>query len=96
MANLGRIAIVPQGAYNEFRAYKKLDIITFNGSSYIALNDTIAGESPITTASKWMLSAMKGERGADGVGGGDGSFDGGNATSIDLVTEVLDGGDAYN
>ena len=34
--NLGRVGFVPRGAYNSGTAYKQLDVVYYNGSSYVA------------------------------------------------------------
>lgn len=67
MANLGRIAIVPKGNFNIEIAYKKLDLISYEGGSYIAVEDTLKGESPTTSPIKWLQSGSKGDAGKDGV-----------------------------
>ena len=40
--NLGRVAIVPQGAYNPATTYKKLDLVTGAGGTYLYVNATPA------------------------------------------------------
>lgn len=59
--NLGRIAIVAQGDYDETRKYKKLDTVNFKDSIYIALMALDEGESPTIAPTKWMLGASKGK-----------------------------------
>lgn len=64
--NLGRVSVVPKGEYVGGATYTKLDIVTYNGSSYIALKDTSA--SPIDTTA-WQLVASKGDTGEKGAKG---------------------------
>lgn len=53
---LGKIGLNLRGAYNASTAYKKLDVVSYNGSSYAALADA-TGVAP-TNATKWMLLAQ--------------------------------------
>lgn len=53
---LGKIGLNLRGNYNASTAYKKLDAVTYNGSSYAALADT-TGVVPTNTG-KWMLLAQ--------------------------------------
>ena len=50
---LGKVGLNPRSVYNADAAYEKLDIVSHNGSSYVAL-DSCTGVDP-TDASKWML-----------------------------------------
>lgn len=53
---LGKIGLNLRGAYSAGTAYKKLDVVNYNGSSYAALADN-SGALP-TDATKWMLLAQ--------------------------------------
>ena len=53
---LGKIGLNLRGTYNASTAYKKLDVVNYNCSSYAALADT-TGTAP-TDATKWMLLAQ--------------------------------------
>ena len=46
--NLGRVAMVSKGEYNGSTRYTKLDIVKYNGQSYMALAETI-GNLPTNT-----------------------------------------------
>lgn len=63
--NLGKVAPTPRGAYSSTAQYAPLDIITYNGSSYMVLQ-SVTGVTPPSSA-YYQLIASKGETGADGV-----------------------------
>lgn len=52
--NAGRIAPIPKGDYNAATAYEHLDIVSYEGSSYICKQDTTAGILP-TNTEYWQL-----------------------------------------
>ena len=54
--NLGRIGLKLRGEYNADVAYEKLDVVTYNNSSYAAMVDNPAN-APTDTAS-WQLLAQ--------------------------------------
>lgn len=62
--NLGKVATTPKGEYNESTTYLKLDVVTYNGSSYVALKESI-GNLP-TNTEYWQLLASKGDNGQAG------------------------------
>lgn len=49
---LGRVGLVLKGVYSAETAYKKLDVVTYNGSAYAALHDVVG--SPPTTSDDWQ------------------------------------------
>ena len=65
--NLGRVGLVPRGEYDAKASYRRLDVVTREGSAYVALCDAqgIApgadGEVPV-----WQLLAKKGDKGDAG------------------------------
>lgn len=79
---LGKVAITPKGEYNSATTYQDLDLITYQGNSYLALKET-TGNLP-TNNEYWQLIAEKGqdgekgetgergEKGQDGTNGKDG------------------------
>ena len=67
---LGKVAITPKGEYNNATTYVKLDVITYQGSSYTCLKNSI-GNLP-TNTEYWQLVASKGEAGQNGENGQDG------------------------
>lgn len=57
--NLGRILPIFRGEYNPEVMYEKLDIVLFNGSSWVA-NEEVVDVEPSTSSDKWTLVAIKG------------------------------------
>ena len=51
--NLGKVSIVPKGEYNELIPYKRQDLVTNDGNTYLALADSTG--APLTDTTKWML-----------------------------------------
>ena len=58
MANytIGQLGLNPRGAYNAATTYARLDVVTYEGNSYVAL-DTATGVVP-ANANTWMLLAQ--------------------------------------
>lgn len=67
---LGKVAITPKGEYNNATTYQNLDLITYQGNSYLALKET-TGNLP-TNNEYWQLIAEKGQDGTNGKDGIDG------------------------
>lgn len=57
----------PKGEYNPSTAYKALNIVSQNGNSYVAIQDTQG--NPPTNTTYWQLLAQRGEQGAQGIQG---------------------------
>lgn len=58
--NLGKVAIVPKGAYDNATQYERLDLVTHGGASYLALKSNL-GLVPIgITDANWQLLAQNG------------------------------------
>ena len=68
--NLGRVAMVSKGEYSSATSYEKLDIVTYEGSSYVCKKDSI-GNLP-TNTEYFDVLAEKGQRGENGTDGHDG------------------------
>ena len=64
---LGRVSIILKGEYNSTTNYQKLDIVSYNGSSYACLKESV-GVLP-TDTNYWQLVAEKGEQGIQGIQG---------------------------
>lgn len=62
--NLGRVAMVHKGAYNSATTYNNLDIVEYNGSSYVCKVDNTINIVP-TDTSKWNLLVQKPVKGTD-------------------------------
>lgn len=66
--NLGRILPIFRGAWSPSKSYDKLDVVTFEGSSYMAISDN-TNKRPDENPSAWILSAAKGDPGEPGKDG---------------------------
>lgn len=64
---LGKVALTPKGEYSNATTYQSLDLITYNGGSYLALKET-TGNLP-TNNEYWQLIAEKGQDGEKGETG---------------------------
>ena len=64
---LGIVSIKNRGEYNSETSYEKLNVVTYQGSSYCALKDT-TGNLP-TDTEYWQLYAQKGDTGDTGETG---------------------------
>lgn len=65
---LGRVSLVPRGAYEASAVYNRLDIVEHEGSSYLVLADGVTGVTP-AAGPEYMLVAEKGDTGAVGPQG---------------------------
>lgn len=54
--NAGRVAMVPKGEWSASTAYVRLDVVYYNGSSYVASQDS-TGQNPSTATNYWQLLA---------------------------------------
>ena len=65
MANIiiGKVAPVFKGEYSSATTFNRLDIVSYNGSSYACLLDNTKGVVP-TNSSRWVLVASKGDVGS--------------------------------
>lgn len=57
---LGTVAMTPKGEYDSSAYYERLDIVIYNGSSYVAIQST-NGNLP-TNTTYWQLLAQKGAK----------------------------------
>lgn len=64
--NAGRVAMVPRGDYSATTAYKRLDVVTYNGSGWLCKADT-TGNAPADGSTYWQLLASKGDPGSGGA-----------------------------
>lgn len=65
---LGRVSLVPRGAYEASAVYNRLDIVEHEGSSYLVLADGVTGVTPVA-GPEYMLVAEKGGKGDPGAPG---------------------------
>ena len=64
---LGRVAPIYKGVYDETTAYNALDIVYYNGRSYMAKQDTKGNALPTGTDNDyWGLIVDKGPQGPKG------------------------------
>ena len=54
--------------YSSVVSYKKNNVVTFNGSSFIAKQDTVGNAPPILPETNNLYWGLTGRKGADGVG----------------------------
>lgn len=65
--DLGRVMLVPKGAYDAKAAYTRLDIVTSGGNTYLCLVSN-TGQA-VTDATYWLLLAKAGDKGDTGATG---------------------------
>lgn len=70
--NLGRVRIVPKGAWNSAADYDLLDLVTTAAGSFLALQPVPAG-TPVTDAAFWQSIAANGTNGTNGTDGTNGT-----------------------
>ena len=63
--DLGKVAPTYRGSYETDTTYNELDVVEFNGSSYIA-RKSVTGVTPGTDDTSWGLIANKGDQGHKG------------------------------
>ena len=59
---LGRVSIVPKEEWSSNSTYTRLDLVTYNGSSYIAKKDVPVNIN-LNNNEYWMIVASKGDTG---------------------------------
>ena len=89
--NLGKVTITPKGEFNELTTYQKLDVVTYDGSSYLALQES-TGNLP-TDKTYFQEIAGKGADGDPGKDGKDGlngtnGVDGKDGISVSSITQT--------
>lgn len=63
---LGKVSVVPRGDYNASTTYYALDIVGYNGGSYLAMKES-TGVTPSNDQTNWMQLSGPGLPGVDGV-----------------------------
>lgn len=84
---VGKVTPTPKGAWSSSTTYARLDIVSNDGSSYIAIQGVPAGTA-ITNTSYWQKFADKGDTGTTGATG--------NGVASIVVTETSTSGSAHN
>lgn len=62
---LGRVSLSPRGTYDAAAVYNRLDVVEYEGSSYLVLEDSTTGAIP-AEGQAYMLLAEKGDKGEPG------------------------------
>lgn len=84
---LGRVKPIPRGEWSNSAPYTELDIVSHDGSSYIALQDVPSGTA-LSNTSYWDCIVKKGDKGDTGeITGATASISGGYGTPSVSVTE---------
>lgn len=58
--NLGKVTCIPRGEYNAEAVYRRLDIVSYNGGSYLVIVDSITGVTP-EAGDRYMQIAAAGK-----------------------------------
>jgi hypothetical protein len=61
------VTLEPEGEWDNGTIYAKLDVVSYQGSSYVSRIDSNSGNQPDASPAEWMLLAEKGEPGAGAV-----------------------------
>ena len=61
VTDLGKVGMTPAGSWSTSSTYEKLDVVTYEGSSYVSLVDSNINFNPSTSTGKWQLMAQHGE-----------------------------------
>ena len=77
--NLGKVCVTPAGEWDNTLMYDFLDIVTHEGSSYLAVQDVTTGID-IDNTDYWLLIASKGDKGDKGNNGTNATITGASAT----------------
>lgn len=93
--NLGRVSLVPRGTYDAAATYNRLDIVEYEGSSYLVLSDGTTGVTPAAGPSYMLVAAHggKGDPGNPGAPGGKGDPGAKGDPGVGIQSIVRTGGD---
>ena len=70
--NIGKVRFALQGTWSSTTAYETYDAVKYQGSTYVALQNSSAGTVPSAQPTVWQLIAEKGDTGAAGTTGATG------------------------
>lgn len=56
--NAGRVAMVVKGAWSSSTTYSKLDVVSYDGSSYVSIADSNTNQTPSSATAYWQLLAQ--------------------------------------
>ena len=85
--NLGKVTVTPQGQYNASAEYERLDVVSYSGSSWMALQ-SVTGVTP-SAGQYWMQIAQKGDEGDPGDPGDSITVDGIAAVGGNIELDAL-------
>ena len=68
---IGKVGLTPKQEYNSTAEYKRLDVVTYDGCSYVCLKDCIGID--VNNTGYWQLLANKGDKGDRGEKGDTGA-----------------------
>ena len=85
VTNLGKVSVTPKGTWANNTAYDILDIVAYQGSSYIAIQNVPSSGVPLSNTSYWLMIASKGDGGE--ITSASASISGGYGTPGVTVTE---------
>lgn len=60
MESLGKIVFLPRGEFDLYETYNRLDVVSYQGSSFVCVKDNIKAELPVD-GNTWKLVASKGD-----------------------------------
>lgn len=61
MTTAGKILIIPKGDYNSTKIYEMLDLVKYDGTSWLAKKDVPAGIEPTETNSEYWQNMFEAE-----------------------------------
>lgn len=61
VTDLGKVGMTPKRTWSSSTTYERLDVVTYEGSSYVSLVDSNTNNNPSTSSTKWQLMAAHGE-----------------------------------
>ncbi len=57
--NLGKVVITPKGEYVPETVYNRLDLVRFEGSSFLVLQDGVVGVTPSDDGQNWIWYGLR-------------------------------------
>lgn len=60
---LGKVGFSPKGVYSAETTYQRLDVVSYEGSSFVVLKDGLQGATPVNDNENYMQIAAKGDKG---------------------------------
>ena len=85
-ATAAAVGFTPRGAWSSGSNYAVNDVVSYSGSSYLAILAN-SNYQPNTSTAQWLLLASKGDTGAAGTGSGDVT---GPSSSVDSELALFD------